>query len=113
MRLMLGPSGSIDGAVVARGRPLLFAGTARGSTMQIALTARDGLQMRGAGTATSPIRSCADVPHGGSLSGPRKADTGDWALAELSREASRYEAERASASKAERSEKLTAERIAE
>jgi hypothetical protein len=113
MRLMVAQSGSINGAVVALGRALLFTGAAQGNTMQIALSARNGLQMKGVGIATAPIHGCADVPASGSLTGPRTTDTGDWALAERSPEAKPYEAERAAAPKSERAEKVPAEKFAE
>jgi hypothetical protein len=91
LAIRLSRSGSLSGAVVrAGGLRVPVSGTAHGRTLTLAFHLSAGT-MSGTGTASHEIRSIADLPTRGALTGPRAGDAGDWAL---STESERREGER-------------------
>jgi hypothetical protein len=82
LAIRLSRSGTLSGAVVrAGGLRVPVSGTAHGRTLTMAFHLPAGT-MSGTGTARHVIRSIADLPTRGTLTGPRAGDAGDWALME-------------------------------
>jgi hypothetical protein len=82
LAIRLSRSGSLSGAVVrAGGVRVPVSGTAHGRTLTMAFHLPAGT-MFGTGTASHKIRSIADLPTRGTLTGPRAGDAGDWAVME-------------------------------
>jgi hypothetical protein len=72
----------LSGAVVRTGGLRVpVSGTAHGRTLTLSFQLPAGT-MSGTGTARRQIRSSADLPTRGTLTGPRVGDAGDWALME-------------------------------
>jgi hypothetical protein len=91
LAVRLSRSGTLSGAVVrAGGLRVPVSGTASGRKLTLAFHLPAGT-MSGTGTASHKIRTVADLPTRGTLTGPRAGDAGDWAL---STERERREAER-------------------
>lgn len=98
LAIRLSRSGSLRGAVVrAGGLRVPVSGTAHGRTLTLAFHLPAGT-MSGTGTASHEIRSIADMPTRGTLTGPRAGDVGDWALTS---ERERREGERREGAKIE------------
>jgi hypothetical protein len=94
LAIRLSPSGALSGAVVRTGGLRVpVSGTARGRTLTLAFHLPAGT-MSGTGTASHKIRSIADLPTRGTLTGPRAGDAGDWALRERKEFAEAIKAER-------------------
>jgi hypothetical protein len=82
LAIRLSRSGGLSGTVLrAGGLSVPVSGTARGRTLTMAFHLPAGT-ISGTGTASHKIRSIADLPTRGTLTGPRAGDAGDWALME-------------------------------
>jgi hypothetical protein len=82
LTIRLSRSGALSGAVVrAGGLRVPVSGAAHGRVLTMAFHLPAGT-VSGTGTASHKIRTVADLPTRGTLTGPRAGDAGDWAVME-------------------------------
>ena len=81
LSITLASSGRITGALVHYGKRLPVTGKAKGRTFRLAVHLRSGRTMRGIGTGSGTISTCADIPRAGTATGPRRGDSGVWGYA--------------------------------
>ena len=81
LSLKLGSSGRVTGTLVHYGERVPVTGKGHGRSFGLALHLRSGRTMKGVGTASKPIRTCAGIPKAGTATGPRSGDHGVWGYA--------------------------------